>query len=160
MSHVRVFMRMDRLTARITDQQGLTLTELLAVMAILGVLAGIVAGGVRFVGSEAQSKRLLADQNTIQKAASGFQNLAFPQAYPVVSLADTADNLKPPTDLGVRLIDFKATLPQDSTRSFVPDFLGSVPQSAARVSWRIDTNTGGCSSPETTLCLSGRTRSR
>ena len=129
MSHVCVFVGMNRLTARIRDEQGLTLTELLAVMAILGVLAGIVAGGVKFVGSEAQSKRLLADQNTIQKAAAAFQNLAFPETYPVVNLDDTRDILKPETDLGVRLIDFKATLPQDGTKHFVPDFLSQVSQS-------------------------------
>ena len=48
-------------------QEGFTLTELLAVMAILGILAGLVAGGVAFVGGEvsrAERKRTSgAEQN-------------------------------------------------------------------------------------------------
>ena len=60
----------------------------------------------------------------------------------MVSLDDTDDSLKPDTDLGVRIIDFKATLPQDPIKRFVPDFLNKIPDSSALVEWRIDTNSG------------------
>jgi len=129
-------------------QRGFTLIELLAVIAIIGILAGLVAGTVSGIGETGQQARLSGDKNTLGKAADRFFTESFPQIYPAVSLTDTDDSLEPAfdsrlgTDLGVRLIDFEATLPQDVTRAFVPDFLKEVPDSAGLVSWRIDTNTG------------------
>lgn len=45
-------------------------------------------------------------------------------------------------DLGIRIIDLTAVLPQDRTKKFVPDFLTDLPESPALVSWRIDINSG------------------
>ena len=118
------------------SQRWFTLIELLAVIAIIGILAGLVAGTVTGIGSAGKNARLAGDQNTLGKAADRFFTDAFPQAYPVVSLSETDDSLNPvndprlSTDLGVRLMDFDATLPQDATRAFVPDFLKDVPETA------------------------------
>lgn len=129
-------------------QRGFTLIELMAVMAILGVLAGIVGGAVSGVGGSAQNARLAGDANTIGKAADRFFTDAFPQVYPVVSLASTNVSIKPVSgetgsvDLGIRLLDFDARLPQDPTKVMVPDYLKEIPDTAALVSWRVDTATG------------------
>ena len=123
-------------------QKGFTLIELLAVMAILAVLAGLVAGTVVGLGSQGQSTRIDGDRDSIGKAANAFFVEAFPEEYPVVSLDDTDSSIQPDTDLGVRVIDFKARIPQDPTQKFVPDFLSDIPNSSALVEWRIDTNSG------------------
>ena len=129
-------------------QRGFTLIELLAVISIIGILAGLVAGTVSGIGETGQSARLSGDENTIGKAADRFFTDAFPPEYPVIGLDATDDSLNPEfdsrlsQDLGVRLVDFDATLPQDAAKSFVPDFLKDVPETAGLVSWRIDTNTG------------------
>lgn len=127
---------------RYKGQRGFTLIELLAVMAILAILAGLVAGAVVGLGGQGQSARLDGDRDSLNKAANRFFVEAFPERYPVASLDDTDDSLEPSTDLGVRIIDFKATLPQDPTKNFVPDFLNDIPNSSALVEWRIDTNSG------------------
>ena len=44
--------------ARSSRQRGFTLTELLAVMAILGILAGLVSGAVGGLGTSGQKARL------------------------------------------------------------------------------------------------------
>ncbi|PKB78824.1 MAG: hypothetical protein BZY88_16415, partial [SAR202 cluster bacterium Io17-Chloro-G9] len=123
-------------------QSGFTLIELLAVMAIIGILAGLVAGAIVGLGSQGQSARLDGDRDSMNKAANRFFLESFPEEYPVVSLSDTDDSIEPGTDLGVRIVDFKATLPQDPTKKFVPDFLNDIPDSSALVEWRIDTNSG------------------
>ena len=136
--------------ASLKGQRGFTLIELLAVMAIMGILAGVVAGAVTGLGNTSQETRLAGDENTIGKAADRFFTDAFPQTYPVVDLdtdgdgdVDTDDDFElPGGDLEVRVVDFDATLPQDGTLSFVPDFLKEVPDSAAVVSWRVDQTTG------------------
>ncbi|MCH7714233.1 MAG: prepilin-type N-terminal cleavage/methylation domain-containing protein, partial [Chloroflexi bacterium] len=137
-------------TASRMGQRGFTLVELLAVMAIMGILAGVVAGAVVGLGSKGQLTRLQGDRNTIAKSADRFFTDAFPQTYPVVDIdtngdgeVDELDDLVSVAgDLNVRLIDFDAIIPQNATLSFVPDFLKEVPDSAALVSWRVDQATG------------------
>lgn len=131
-------------------QQGFTLIELLAVLAIMGILAGVVAGAVTGFGASAQETRLSSDKNIIGTSADRFFDEASPQVYPVIDLdtdgdgdVDTDDDfVLPAGDLGVRVIDFDATVPQGSAMAFVPDFLKQIPDSAALGSWRIDTNAG------------------
>jgi prepilin-type N-terminal cleavage/methylation domain-containing protein len=121
---------------------GFTLVELLVVMAILTTLAGLVAGTIVGVGSRGQQARLDGDRDTIGKAAKRFSTDAFPETFPVVTLAETNESIKVTPDLGIRLVDFKRGLPQDPTKKFVPNFLNEIPDSSALVSWRIDTNSG------------------
>jgi len=116
------------------SQAGFTLVELLAVMAILGVLAGLVAGTVVGLGSRSQSTRLDGDRDGIRKAANAFFLESFPEVYPVDSVDGEVD--------GIHEIDFKRGLPQDLNKIFVPDYLVKLPDSAALVSWRIDENSG------------------
>ena len=123
-------------------QRGFTLTELLAVMAILGILAGLVSGAVGGVGTSGQKARLAGDRVTIGTAVDRFFNLSFPQVYPVKRFAETDQSLTTAGDLGVRLIDFDTRLPQDPDQTFTPDFLKQIPDSAAIVSWRMDTARG------------------
>jgi len=104
-------------------QKVFTLVELLAVMAILDILAALVAGSIVGLGTRGQATRLDGDRDSIRKSATRFATEAFPETFPVVSLDDTVSFLQADTELGVRLIDFKARLPQDSTQKFVPDFL-------------------------------------
>ena len=44
--------------------------------------------------------------------------------------------------MNVRLIDYDARLPQDPTKTFAPDFIKDIPNSAALVSYRVVTTTG------------------
>jgi prepilin-type N-terminal cleavage/methylation domain-containing protein len=134
-------------TRILKGQGGFTLIELLAVIAILTVLSGIVAGAVTGIGASGQSARLVGDADTIGKSADRFFNDAFPQSYPVLTCCGTGTNTPEDIttaggDLGVRLVDFEAVLPGDPTKSFTPDFLKEVPDTAALVSWRIVTATG------------------
>ena len=117
-------------------QTGFTLVELLAVMAILAVLAGLVATTVAGLGSRGQIAQLDGDLNSITKGANSFFTEAFPPVYPVLTEGVTGNVA------GIFELDFKAGLPQDPNRSFVPDFLLNLPNSAALVKWRIDTKTG------------------
>ena len=128
--------------ARSSQQRGFTLTELLAVMAILGILAGLVSGAVGGLGTSGQKARLAGDRVTIGTAVDRFFNLSFPQSYPVVPFDQTDASLTDAGDFGARLIDFDARLPQDPDQTFTPDFLKEIPDSAAIVSWRIDTTRG------------------
>jgi prepilin-type N-terminal cleavage/methylation domain-containing protein len=127
-------------------QRGFTLIELLAVIAILTVLSTMVALAITGVSASGQSARLRGDADTLGKAADRFFNDAFPQRYPVASCCAATDqtpqDILTAGDLGVRLINFEAVLPGDPTKTFVPSFLKEVPDTAALVSWRIDTRNG------------------
>lgn len=123
-------------------ERGFTLTELVVVIAIIGTLAGLVAGAVGGLGTSGQLARLGGDADTIAKAADRFFVESFPQTYPVVALDNTDPSIVPQDDLGVRLVNFEAPLPQDVATTFTPDFLKEIPDSAALVSWRIDTRSG------------------
>ena len=133
---------MQRVAKVAPQQRGFTLTELLAVMAILGILAGLVSGAVGGLGTSGQQARLAGDRVTIGTAVDRFFNLSYPQSYPILSYADSDASLTTAGDLGVRLIDFDARLPQDPDQTFTPDFLKEIPESAAIVSWRMDTARG------------------
>jgi len=133
---------------RVKGPRGFTLIELLVVIAIIGILAAFVAGTMKGIGAGGQTARLEGDQNSIAKAADRFNTDALPQVFPVVSLDDTDADLNPENDsrlaadLGVRLIDFDAGLPQNANKTFIPNFLKEAPESAGLVSWRIVIETG------------------
>lgn len=131
-------------------QRGFTLVELLAVMAIIGILAGVVAGSVSGLGASGQNAQIASDSKTLETAADRFFNEAFPQIYPVSdpdtngdAILDDKDSPPLPAgDVNVRLMDFDARLPQDPTKTFTPDYVKDIPNSAALVSYRIETTTG------------------
>jgi prepilin-type N-terminal cleavage/methylation domain-containing protein len=131
-------------------QRGFTLVELLAVMAIIGVLAGVVSGSVSELGASGRFAQILSDTKTMEIAADRFFNASSPQRYPVKNPDTNRDGVLngldfpplPAGDVNVRIIDFWARLPQDPTRTFSPDFIKQVPDSAAVISYRVDTATG------------------
>ena len=116
--------------------KGFTLVELLAVMAIIGILAGIVAGAVIGLGERGQNAQIASDTKIMETAADRFLNASFPETYPVSPLPSDE------TDLGVQAVNFDARLPQDPTKTFTPDFMKDIPNSAALVDYRIETATG------------------
>ena len=131
-------------------QRGFTLVELLAVMAIIGILAGVVAGSVSGLGASGQKAQIASDTKVMSTSADRFFNESFPQSYPVSDADTNSDGTldeddSPPLpagDVNVRLIDFDARLPQDPTKTFAPDYLKDIPNSAALVSYRVETTTG------------------
>ena len=125
-----------RFTAFRRSVEGFTLVELLAVMAIIAILAGVTAGAVTGLGGQGINAQILSDASAMETAADRFLNASFPETFPVSALPSGEE------DLGVRAIDFDARLPQDPSQTFVPDFLKKIPDSAALVSFRIDIGTG------------------
>jgi len=117
------------------SERGFTLVELLAVMAIIGILAGVVAGSISGLGASGQNAQIQSDTRNLATAADRFYDDSFPQTYPVVN-PDTnndgeLDGLDSPHlpagDVNVRLIDFDARLPQDPTKTFAPDYIKDIP---------------------------------
>ncbi len=132
------------------SERGFTLVELLAVMAIIGILAGVVAGSISGLGASGQNAQIQSDTRNLATAADRFYDDSFPQTYPVVN-PDTNNDREldgldsphlPAGDVNVRLIDFDARLPQDPTKTFAPDYIKDIPNSAALVSYRVVTTTG------------------
>ena len=119
-------------------------------MAIIGILAGVVAGSISGLGSNGQNAQIQSDTRNMETAADRFYNDSFPQTYPIIN-PDTNDDGEldgldspplPAGDVNVRLIDFDARLPQDPTKTFSPDFIKDIPNSDALVSYRVLTTTG------------------
>lgn len=131
-------------------QSGFSLVELLSVMAIVGVLAGVVSGSVSELGASGQFAQIRSDTKTMETAADRFFSASSPQQYPVKNPDTNGDGILdvmdfpplPAGDVNVRIIDFDARLPQDSTKTFAPDYIKQIPDSAAVISYRVDTATG------------------
>ncbi|MCH2518338.1 MAG: prepilin-type N-terminal cleavage/methylation domain-containing protein [Dehalococcoidia bacterium] len=82
--------------------RGFTLVELLAVMAIIGILSGTVAVAVTGLATSGINAQILSDTKVIEKAADRFLSAASPETYPVESLPEDE------AELGVRAIKFAA----------------------------------------------------
>ena len=63
-------------------QRGFTLVELLAVLAIIGVLAGVIAGSVKGLEATGNSAQILSDTKILGTASDRFFNDSVPQTYP------------------------------------------------------------------------------
>jgi len=73
------------------------------------------------LGGQGINAQILSDASAMETAADRFLNASFPETFPVSALPSGED------ELGVREIDFDAKLPQDPTKTFVPDFLKKIP---------------------------------
>ena len=129
-------MRISHSHSPFQGTRGFTLVELLAVMAIIRILSGMVAGAVTGLGTIGINAQITSDTKTMETAADRFLNASFPETYPIESLPEGEE------DLGVRAINFDARLPQDPSKNFTPDFLMDIPDSAALVNYRIELTAG------------------
>ena len=64
-------------------QRGFTLVELLSVFAIIGVLAGVIAGSVHGLEAAGRSAQIQSDSRILEIASDRFFTESFPQTYPV-----------------------------------------------------------------------------
>ena len=125
-----------------TGQKGFSLLELVAVIAILGILASMAVQAVGSALASGQEARFATDETIIQSAVAHFFSQSRPNVYPVKADQGADQPGATGVDSGVLPIDFDAHLPQDPSKTLVPDFLHKTPTSAQVVSWLINTANG------------------
>lgn len=90
---------LHRLRAARKNQDGFTLTELLIVVVILGVLAGIVVFAVSGITDRGVRTACVADKKTVQTAVEAYhaQNNTWPADYDDLTDADAQLLREPPS---------------------------------------------------------------
>jgi prepilin-type N-terminal cleavage/methylation domain-containing protein len=72
---------------RAAREDGFTLTELLIVVVVLGILAGIVVFAVNTFASDSEKAACEADKKTVQTAAEAFKAKSTANTYPASTAA-------------------------------------------------------------------------